>query len=166
VQDAAVVIEFAEPASPRHDWAVSASAQLGGPRIVGAIGLCDLREMPVRVALRDGCETGFVASVVSDTCAEVVAILSDPTGHGIGSALMAAVETDARKHGRAALCVATTNDNLGALGFYQRLGFVITDHRVGGFSEILRLKGLDPSQEVIGQNGIVIRDHIVLTKAL
>jgi len=58
-------------------------------------------------------------------------VLPQWQGRGAARELIAAVIGAARAEGAARLIVATTNDDLPALGFYQRLGFTITDVLVG-----------------------------------
>ena len=52
----------------------------------------------------------------------------------------------------------TTDDNHRAIGFYRRHGFDLVETQVGGFADVLRLKGLNPETEVIGAHGGPIRD--------
>ena len=59
----------------------------------------------------------------------------------------------ARTQGAARIIVATTNDDLPALGLYQRLGFTITEVRVG---KLLEHHGGVES----GFAGIPVRDEI------
>ncbi|MFX1510835.1 MAG: GNAT family N-acetyltransferase [Promethearchaeota archaeon] len=86
-------------------------------------------------------------------------VLAHYQGCGIGKALVAHVEQFARDQGRFQLLVVTTNDNLPALGFYQRIGFqlfeVIPDvvaEKLGGIQE--------------GVANIPIRDELRLRKYL
>ena len=78
-----------------------------------------------------------------------------PQGQGLGAAwgLIGAVAEAARAEGADRLIVATTNDDLPALGLYQRLGFVITKVLVGRVLE--HHGGL-----VSGFAGIPVRDEV------
>jgi len=78
---------------------------------------------------------------------------------GIGSGLLDAVIAEVRKAGAHRLMVATTNDNLNALRFYQKRGFALCALRPGGVDVARRMK---PSIPLIGQHGIPIRDEIDL----
>ena len=60
---------------------------------------------------------------------------------------------------RSRLVVTTTNDNLNALGFYQRRGFGIALVRPGAVDESRLLK---PSIPWIGEGGIPLHDEIEL----
>jgi hypothetical protein len=57
----------------------------------------------------------------------------------------------------------TTNDNLHALGFYQRRGFHLNQVFPGRVDQARKIK---PSIPEIGENGIPIRDEIRLEKDL
>jgi hypothetical protein len=56
--------------------------------------------------------------------------------------------------------VVTTNDNLGALAFYQRRGFRLGDVRIGAIDEARRT--LKPAIPMIGQHRIELHDEIDL----
>jgi ribosomal protein S18 acetylase RimI-like enzyme len=74
-------------------------------------------------------------------------------GRGAASDLIAAVIGMARADGSSRLIVATTNDDLPALGLYQRLGFTITEVVVGKLVE--HHGGIE-----LGFAGIPVRDEI------
>ena len=76
-------------------------------------------------------------------------------GRGAARELIAAVTDVARAEGAARVVVATTNDDLPALGLYQRLGFTITEVLVGKLLE--HHGGAEP-----GFAGIPVRDEIRL----
>jgi hypothetical protein len=57
------------------------------------------------------------------------------------------------------LTAVTTNDNLDAIGFYQRLGFRIADVRLGAVDRSRRVK---PSIPEVGERGIPLHDELVL----
>jgi hypothetical protein len=59
--------------------------------------------------------------------------------------------------------VITTNDNLEALGFYQRRGLRLACIRRGAVDESRKRK---PSIPLIGENGIPLRDEIELEMRL
>ena len=55
--------------------------------------------------------------------------------------------------------LSTTNDNLRALGFYQKRGFQLCALRVNAMEEARKLK---PGIPLIGEHGIPLRDEIEL----
>ncbi len=77
--------------------------------------------------------------------------------------LMAAVEHFAAEKQCAHLQVATTNDNLPAIGFYKHLGFQIKEVYPGRIALARKIK---PSIPMIGENGLSILDEILLEKEL
>jgi len=82
--------------------------------------------------------------------------------HGVGTALIEAVEQLAAGHGCTRLWLITTNDNVDALRFYQRRGYELAAvHRRAVDDSRSRLK---PEIPVAGAYGIPIRDEIELEK--
>ena len=67
----------------------------------------------------------------------------------------------ARASGCENLWCITTNDNLDALRFFQKRGFVLSDFRIGGMDRIRQLK---PDIPTTGYYGIPVRDEIELEK--
>ncbi|MDY7078261.1 MAG: GNAT family N-acetyltransferase [Chloroflexota bacterium] len=82
-------------------------------------------------------------------------VLPQWQGRGVARELIAAVTEIARVEGAERLIVATTNDDLLALGLYQRLGFTITGVLVGRVLE--HHGGIEA-----GFAGIPVRDEIQL----
>jgi len=80
-------------------------------------------------------------------------VLPQWQGRGTARDLIVAVAEVARAEGAGRLIVATTNDDLLALGLYQRLGFTITGVRVG---ELLEHHG----GVELGFAGTPVRDEI------
>jgi RimJ/RimL family protein N-acetyltransferase len=81
----------------------------------------------------------------------------------VGSALLAAVEYLARSFGCQRIHLTTTNDNLHALGFYQRRGYHLTGLFPGQVEQSRLLK---PNIPEIGDHNIPIRDELRLEKDL
>jgi ribosomal protein S18 acetylase RimI-like enzyme len=82
---------------------------------------------------------------------------------GVGIALLDAMTALGREKGSALLRVIVTNDNLYALGFYQRRGFRIIAVYPGAIDTI---RTMIPSIPSVGANRIAIRDEIELEVAL
>jgi GNAT superfamily N-acetyltransferase len=93
-----------------------------------------------------------------DEC-EVVSLDSLKEGQGIGTALIESVVEEAKSRNCRRLFLITTNDNLHALGFYQRRGFELVAIHRGAVNESRKIK---PSIPLIGENGIPLRDEIEL----
>ena len=92
---------------------------------------------------------------------EVTSLDSLEEGQGIGTALMNAVLQEAKKRGCRRLFLTTTNDNLNALKFYQKIGFALCGLRRGAINETRKIK---PSIPQIGMNGIPLRDELELER--
>ena len=122
--------------------------------------LVDAHGAPGLVAERAGARVGLLTYRFDDDEAEVVFLEATERHAGIGTALLEAFLAQA--HGRRVWLV-TTNDNLEALRFYQRRGFVITDVRAGAMDAARRT--LKPEISEIGAFGIPIRDEIELEHA-
>jgi GNAT superfamily N-acetyltransferase len=102
---------------------------------------------------------GLATFVIEDYACELVTLDSVRRGEGVGSALVAAVAREGRKHGCSRLWCVTTNDNLPALEFYQKRGFRITAVDPGAVD---RARILKPSIPLWGIESIPIRDEIEL----
>lgn len=82
-------------------------------------------------------------------------------GKGAGSLLLSACETAARNAGAPRIFLTTTNDNLHALGFYQRRGWsIVRVHRHA--MDIARQTHAEIP--TVGMNGIPLRDEIELER--
>jgi len=94
---------------------------------------------------------------------EIVSLDSLRESQGIGTKLMEAVLEEARQHNCRRVFLITTNDNLNALGFYQKRGFEIVAVHRGALNESRKIK---PGIPLIGINGIPLRDEIELEMSL
>ena len=102
---------------------------------------------------------GLLTYEIRDGACEIVTLDSIQPGIGVGSALVQAVNTAARQSGCRRVWLVTTNDNLHALGFYQRRGFAIVAVYPEAVEHARRLK---PHIPRVGQRGIPIRDELEL----
>ena len=103
----------------------------------------------------------YVPSPGWEQC-EVLTLHVTGQWHGVGTALIEAVEQLAAEHGCARLWLITTNDNVDALRFYQRRGFQLAAIHLHAVDES-RSK-LKPEIPVTGAYGIPVRDEIELEK--
>ena len=110
--------------------------------------------------VEDGNEwSGLLTFVVEDNECEVTSLDSLRERQGIGSVLIDKVIEEARSCACRRLFLITTNDNLNALGFYQRRGFELVAVYRGAINESRKLK---PGIPLIGYNDIPLRDEIEL----
>jgi ribosomal protein S18 acetylase RimI-like enzyme len=90
---------------------------------------------------------------------EVITLSSRIEDRGVATRLLQACVERARNAGCARIFLTTTNDNLRALGFYQKRGWsLVAVHR--GAMDAARL--LKPNIPLIGMNGIPLHDEIEL----
>ena len=133
----------------------------GRTHIVAFGEVMDVDQMPALVAVAHGDPSGALAYRLLGDALHIVALATDPMWQrsGVGAYLVAEAELLARRLKLSRVVVATTNDNLPALYFYQRRGY--------------RLTGVVPDsvvqhthQQQAGFAGIPVRDEITLEKML
>jgi len=135
----------------------------GGVQMVTSSGVHHLDQLPGIVAF-DGSElVGLVTYQIKGQDCEVVSLDSVRKGCGIGSRLMAAVESAAAEEGCQRVWLLTTNDNLNALRFYQKRGYELVQIHRGAVEQARKLK---PTIPLISHDGIPVRDEIELEKRL
>jgi ribosomal protein S18 acetylase RimI-like enzyme len=135
----------------------------GGARIVSRGRAHDASALPGFVA-GDGQELlGLVTYHVEGDACEVVSLDSRRARAGVATALLAAVAAHASAAGCRRLWLITSNDNLHALGFYQRRGWRLVAVHRGAIDAARRLK---PAIPLVGLDGIPLHDEIELELAL
>ncbi len=120
-------------------------------------------EHPGFVAIHEGQKMGLVTYDIAGESCEIVSIDSTNSSIGIGTALIEAVKKIAREAKCKRLWLITTNDNLNALRFYQKRGFVLVAVHRNALELSRRLK---PEIPLVGAEGIPLRDEIELEMAL
>ena len=106
---------------------------------------------------------GLVTFSISNNECEVTSLDSLRAGKGIGTTLINKIIEEARAKECQRIYLITTNDNLNALGFYQRRGFELSKLYRGAINESRKIK---PSIPLIGENNIPLRDEIELEMML
>ncbi|MCO1618675.1 GNAT family N-acetyltransferase [Micromonospora sp. CPM1] len=136
----------------------------GGPIVVVHDTRYDLRDLPALVAVDDGgAFAGALVYRVDTDGLEVVSLAASTPGTGAGSALLAAAEEVAAAAGAGRLWLVTTNDNLGALRFYQRRGLRIVAVDAGAVD---RARAVKPTIPHVGADGIPLHDELRLARHL
>ena len=107
-------------------------------------------------------KAGLITYTITGEGCEITTLDSLSPGRGIGGALITAVKDAARRTGCRRLRVVTTNDNLHALRFYQRKGFILIALRPNAIEDSRKRKPIP----LVGENGIPIRDEIELEMML
>jgi ribosomal protein S18 acetylase RimI-like enzyme len=115
------------------------------------------------VAQGYGEPVGLITYAITGDACEITLIDSGIQHAGIGTALIDAVRSTAMQSGCRRLWLVTTNDNVDALRFYQRRGFVLAALRPNALEAARRLK---PEIPLVGDYGIPLRDEIELEMLL
>lgn len=119
--------------------------------------------LPGFIACREGEWLGLVTYHIEGDGCELVTLDSFYPSIGIGTALLQSVKEVAITAKCKRLWLVTTNDNLNALRFYQRRGFVLVAIYRNAVEKARELK---PEIPAIGACGIPLRDEIELEMAL
>jgi len=106
---------------------------------------------------------GEITFICVENDCEIVSLDSLRAGEGIGTELINAVIYEARQQKCRRIFLVTTNDNLNALGFYQKRGFELVKINRGAMIETRKIK---PGIPLIGENNIPLRDEIELEMIL
>lgn len=131
----------------------------GAPVMVSRGKLYDVAGLPGFAAFQSEKLVGLVTYRLDGDECEVMSLDSLMEGRGIGTALLRATEDAARAAGCKRLRLITTNDNLKALGFYQKRGYHIAAIYPNALEVSRRLK---PQIPLVGMDGIPLRDEIEL----
>ena len=127
----------------------------GGVTVARKGALIDAFVLPGFVATDGGRPVGLLTyDAVRGEC-EIVAIISAEKGRGIGRALMDAARDHAAAAGCHRLWLITTNDNVGALRFYQLWGMDLCAFYRHG---VRRSREVRPDLPEKGADGIPL-DH-------
>jgi ribosomal protein S18 acetylase RimI-like enzyme len=147
-------------------WAADALGDSLAGRLQARRGeLIDVLAEDGLVAERDGRRVGLLTHRRDGPGrVEISALLAVERGAGVGGALVRALLAIARDAGAREIRVTTTNDNLTALAFYQRLGFRLVELRAGAVDEARRT--IKPSIPAIGDGGLPLHDELELNLAL
>ena len=120
--------------------------------------LIDVLALPGFVAEREGRPVGVVTYRRESNECELAFIATLERHEGVGTALLEAVLEAVAECER--IWLVTTNDNLDALRFYQRRGFVLSALRPGAVAD--SRQRLKPQIASVGDFGIPVRDELEL----
>jgi len=121
------------------------------------------KDVEALAAYHDGRLAGVATWLLEGPVMYLATLNNITDQRGVGIALLDAMTALGREKGSALLRVIVTNDNLYALGFYQRRGFRIIAVYPGAIDTI---RTMIPSIPIVGANRIAIRDEIELEVAL
>jgi GNAT superfamily N-acetyltransferase len=132
----------------------------GAPEVAVHDGSFYPASLPGFIAERNGRIAGLVTFDARPPVLEIVTINALDLYKGIGTLLIEAVRAEAKRLGCYQVTLTTTNDNIGALRFYQRRGFRLTALRPGAVDRSRQRKPEIPRS---GDFGIPLRDEIDLS---
>lgn len=131
----------------------------GSTRLVSRGKIYDGSGLPGFIAYIDQEPVGLCTYQIVHNQCEIISLNSLKENLGIGSTLITEVIKVARRDKCKRVWLITTNDNLQALGFYQKRGFVLVHIHPDAIKKSRQLK---PEIPLRGQNDIPIRDELEL----
>jgi GNAT superfamily N-acetyltransferase len=143
-----------------RSWAEAFLREVGALRVARRGELVAPLDHPMLVCEVEGVPEGLLTYVIDRSDCEILTIHARRRRNGVGTALIEAVRAVARERGCQRLWLVTTNDNVDAMRFYQRLGFRLSAIRSGAGDAARR--SLKPEIPEIGDHGIPLRDEIDL----
>jgi len=147
----------------RSDVRLFFMEQWGSSEMVISTGVYDCAKLDGILVKEEQRIVGLITFEIQGKVCEIVSLDSLIEGKGIGSHLVMEVERIAKGAGCSEVKLITTNDNLHALGFYQKRGYMLA-RLYPNAVELARQR--KPSIPLIGKDGIPIRDEIKLVKSL
>jgi GNAT superfamily N-acetyltransferase len=119
----------------------------------------EAERLPAFVAWMEDARVGLTTYAMGAGECEVITLSSDRQGLGIGTALLAAVRDAAARAGCRRVFLTTSNDNIHALRFYQKLGWRIVAIYPGAID---RSRQREKAIPLVGPSGIESHDEIEL----
>lgn len=135
----------------------------GDDEMVVSSGTYQLSDLPGFVAYDETEIIGVITYIIRNDQIEIISLDSFRENVGIGSQLLKKLEEISDEKEITNISVITTNDNLNALKFYQKRGYSIAKVIPNAVEKARKQK---PSIPQFAENGIPIRDEIVLEKYL
>jgi N-acetylglutamate synthase-like GNAT family acetyltransferase len=146
----------------RKDIARLATDKWGTIQMMSPSGMHDLTAQEGFVAYEGDRMTGFITYVISNDVCEITSLLSVKEGKGIGTRLIELVREKAQLSHCRRLWLVTTNDNIEAIKFYQKRGFILATIYKNMIDEYRKSKPIP----TIGMHGIPLRDVIEFEQEL
>jgi GNAT superfamily N-acetyltransferase len=129
----------------------------GSPEVVSRGVLHDARVLPGFVAVIESEPAGLLQYRMDENQCEVVVLISLIRRQGIGRELLKTIESVASQAGCDRLWLITTNNNRGAIAFYQAVGWRQVAIHQGVVRESRKIK---PQIPLYDEEGIAIEDEI------
>jgi N-acetylglutamate synthase-like GNAT family acetyltransferase len=131
----------------------------GSEKVVGCGSVYYPHKLPGSVAVSDDKYLGLITYSLKKQECELVSFNVLRKKSGIGTALIEKTKKAMKKIGCKKIFLVTTNDNIDALRFYQKRGFVIKKFYPDA---IMAARKIKPEISLVGNYGIPIRDAIKL----
>lgn len=116
-----------------------------------------LDQLPGFKAMHGKSWVGLSTYDIKDEICEIVSLDSFIPGMGTGRKLVEKITETARQAGCKRIILITTNDNINAIGFYQKIGFQMVWVEPDA---VTRSREIKPSIPLTAENGLPIRDEI------
>ena len=155
---------YAPMAQDEHTWLRNLwQAEWGGASMVSHGDAYHLSELLSLVARRGQQLVGAATYRMDEDSCELMSINAVESGIGVGTELLTAIERETIAAGKERVWLITSNDNLDAMRFYQRRGYLMVGVHVGAVDDARRIK---PTIPLIGHHGIEIHDEVELSKTV
>lgn len=156
-------LHFRTKISTDDAWITDVATRLwGSVEIISNGYTYNLLNITTIIGVIDNSPVGFVTYNNKRDACEIVALYSALEKQGVGTALINQVKIAAKEATCSHIWLLTTNDNTKALRFYQKQGFVISAVHINAMEAQRKIKPIP----LLGNDGIPIRDEIVLTLSL
>jgi GNAT superfamily N-acetyltransferase len=153
-------IEIAEILPNHKAWVEKILTRYwGASKLVSRGKVYDGTSLPGLIASIDQEPFGLCTYNITQHQCEIITLNSLKENLGIGGALIEEMIRIAKKAQCKRIWLITTNDNIHALGFYQKRGFRLAQLHSDSINKSRQLK---PEIPFIGQHGIPIRDELEL----
>lgn len=117
-------------------------------------------EYKALIACYEKLRTGLLVYHINNSEIEIISLSSEIEKLGIASSLLDYLIKLGCQNNCKRIKLITTNDNIKALRFYQKRGFILSNIYINAVNEVSRK--LKPEIPLKGMNGIPIRDEIEL----
>ena len=114
-------------------------------------------ELDGYIAIDNEVKVGLITFIIEDFKCEIVTLDSLVKNRSIGKKLVQLVKNEAKENKCTEVWLITTNNNLNAIGFYQKVGFQLVEVFPNSVEQSRKIK---PGIPLFGDNDIPIRDEL------